>query len=316
MPIHEVSQFVDRLVERYNLRPYRVGRQYVGIHRAVGMHVLDFDGLCQFNFFAAGASLGVDTNEHFQGFRACAQGGILAEWFLGPVSDDHGCAVEIDDERLEQLGIERCLEIPDLVSRDFQAHGAPDPMPCSDCGAPSTEVVSLDKTFSCLCVACHEKLREAAPQGELDVRGPVQWRKVWPRLVMAWLVGGTLWGILQDIEVVTETSLFIFLLLLPVAYGFGVCYFVLRTGTGVNLRLRAAIAVTILAAVLVGNLWGYHTMLEQQAPGIGWALSSEAYFRIQLQHNPQGELPYFFGGVLGALMGFRHLRDVGRVKVR
>src|SRR5262245_16533808 len=192
----DLQQCVQQLAERYGWKHYPKRREALGMHRGVGVHALEHDGELSLLFFAPGSNVGDEILEHFQGFRHSSDFGLQPSWFRGRTEDDCSCLLFIDAEQLEQVGRERFLEVPDVVARDFHAHGAAEELPCQQCGErPAAEVALVGVRASCLCPLCWQLLRIQTPGGRLETANrEVQWGKVLPWLLGAVVLGGLFWG--------------------------------------------------------------------------------------------------------------------------
>src|SRR5262245_16395237 len=114
-----IRQYLDRLAERYGLRELGRGYEYLGLHRGVVLHVVEYRGEVALLFHSPRAGLGEAALEGFQGFRHCARAGIAPTWFRDRPGDPDSCLLPVLPARLQELGLEKALEAPELVARDL-----------------------------------------------------------------------------------------------------------------------------------------------------------------------------------------------------
>src|SRR5882672_7045457 len=146
---------LEQLTEHHGWAYEPKTREAHGLHRGVGVSVIEEDGQLHFLFFATGANVGDEILAGFAGFQHFAATGLPLSWLSGRTSDDHSCVLCLDGAHLEAVGEERFLAIPDMVAQDFHDHGAAPQPVCQHCGQqPATEVKKVNFALVCLCPAC------------------------------------------------------------------------------------------------------------------------------------------------------------------
>src|SRR5262249_17352850 len=147
------------LATHYAWRHLPDSHEAFGIHRGIGVHVREYDGVLLFVIFAPGANVGDEILEDFKGFAHCARAGLPTNWIRCWGADDTSCRIWVGGRQIEELGAERVLAIPDLMAGDFHTHGAAESMVCHDCGErPATEVRVVGGSYYCVCQHCLQLL--------------------------------------------------------------------------------------------------------------------------------------------------------------
>lgn len=308
MKTRELRAAYAQFIDHYRLRPLPRLKRYVGIYRGVLLCAFEFDGVITLDFFAPTADLGNQPFEKFSGFTHWHDAGLPAAWLRPRDSAETcGCVVTLDGNRLERLGVDGFLELPQTVADDLQSFGAGESIMCSGCGQRAASEASLiDWHYAWHCHDCWQAVSMQADRGGIPVSNEISWQFAAPLFVILTLAGALGWGWLQQPGVLPPDFI-PGLHMLPIGWGCLVCRLLMWRQAGSSRALRWLMGVSVVLSVLLGNIWGFHATLEQQGP-IDWAQSVPLYFTFQLCQNLGGELPYLFGGVIGVWIGIYFAR--------
>jgi hypothetical protein len=313
----EIRELLRVLAERHGWRHLPSSHEALGFHRGVGVHVMEDEGLLAFLFFAPSANVGDEILEHFQGFTHCAEAGLPPDWFSGRVEDDHSCLLRMDGAQLEELDADLFFAIPDLVARDFHAHGATEEVLCEQCGErPAADIRLVDRTYHCLCAFCRQLLEVQTVGGQLG-RQVVLWHKILPRLAWAVPLLAVVWGLLfyRALEG-AATMTIATVATLAGGLGVGFAWLVLSAQSAVSLPLRLVLCATAAVPVLAGNVWTYWVELARRNPGLPLPLGLELYFTAQLPQHPSFELLFPVATAAGVWIGLSLFNSQRGVRVR
>ncbi|HQR07398.1 MAG TPA: hypothetical protein PLN21_11280 [Gemmatales bacterium] len=320
----ELQESLSQLADRYHLRRVQTGKCYVGIHRGIIMDVSEWDGEIILKFSSPTANIGDQILEEFAGFAHYREVGLPSAWIKammerndhgGEEASNHACYVRMYTWQLEKIATEKFMLIPQLIADDFHAHGGVELLPCIHCGErEATEVAMLNYAYAPMCAECWQSVQEQAVGHEIRTEQVVNWGPAFLALLGVVLLGALGWGLLQETEMWLGKSLGIFLFLIAFGWGAYACDIVPRFSIGVTFGLRVLIALSVLGGLLLGNAWGYYSLLRQNGQPVVFSEAIELYFRVQLW-KPD-ELPYLASGCLGAWLGFSLLRSSGRIKVQ
>jgi hypothetical protein len=310
MTLLRIQDYLQPLVERTGWREIGPGYEYLGIHRGVTVHVVEYAGRVTFLFHAPAVNLVEQQAQSFQGFRHWAAAGLPTGWIEGRPGDVHSCLLRANIARLGEIGHKRFQRLPDLIADDFQALGAPEQVTCQSCGKqPATIAALVNSAYTSLCATCWQQLRAQTPGDHPD--GAVRLARVVPVWVIGSLLGLVAWGLLKQ-EKPNEVLLFV----LPLVYGWVLGTAVRRTRTRVNLALGAALFASVVVVLWAGNVWGFRASLGAPKEPPAWAEVWQEYFTVQLRQHLDEELPYLVGGVLGLWLGLAWLQPLERSRVR
>jgi len=313
-----LTDSLGRFVEHFGLRYVKRRKCYLGVYRGLCLDVSEFDGNITLQFFSPTADIQDQVLENFAGFHHWSAAGLPVSWIRGRVLrgdhvDEHGCLVVIDGARLEQIGFEQFLEVPDLIAGDLEELGATKSLLCVHCAQrPATVVGLLNWCYSWSCNDCWRTLATQATNGGIPVTERVNWAIATPTLAVSTILGGLGWGAIQQPG---QHIGFYSLLLLPVLWGFGLCALLGRLRVGINRWLRLAICSSLILSVVAGNVWGFSTVLSRQLGPVDWMNAAWLYFTVQLAHNIGNEAPFLIGGLVGAWIHSRLLRSFDSIKV-
>ena len=331
MKRRELREWMERLADHYQLRWAEKSKCFLGIYEGILVRVSEWEGVVTLQLGSPTADCGEEISEAFAGFTHCDEGGLPTSYIQALMSaDSEGtkrasrqfCAVELDGSRLEKLGSERFLLIPQLVAEDLHAHGAEGSLPCATCGQDGASVLALISYVSApLCESCWQEVQFSTSAGRLQTEQSVRWLVVLPALCVLTAVGGYAWGYLQQPERLSRLN--IVGLMLPVAWAFGLCLVITFLSGGVTRALRVALCVSVVISVLVGNVWGFRSFaikqvaekLGRQVEGPSWPDSIRLYFKM-LPDIWTSEVYFFLGGLLGAWIGLRMLKNQGTIQVQ
>lgn len=317
MKTNELRECFQQLVECYSLRYLKKRKRYLGIFKGLCVDASEFDGQIALQFVSPSADIGEQVLEEFAGFQHWIEAGHPASWIRGRVVrdqvDSHGCTVVIDAGRLERMGLEQFLDIPNLIAQDLQEFGAVDSAACANCNRQPVTVVGLvDWQYSWFCRECWENLAIEADQGRIPVAQSVNWPLAAAIIFVLTIVGALGWGALQQPG---QRPGFYSLMLPPMLWGFALCAVLVRFRVGVSPWLRLAICASVILSVLAGNVWGFRSSLPQQLQSIDWYDAVWLYFTVQLPLNFGDEVPFLAGGLIGAWIGLRFLKSEESVAV-
>ena len=306
MKNREMMECIEALANHYQWRYVKDAKEVYGMHRGVGFQVSFWDGIVTLLFFAPGANVGDEILQGFSGFQHFAEAGLPTSWLKGRTEDDYSCYVQLDGEQLASLGAERWLAIPEIVSQDFHAHGAPENLPCPRCGGDdASEVAAIDYKLTVMCVNCWLALAKQAPTGRIAAANlmappPVSWAQASQRLVLAGLVAAAVWSLaLHAIIVHYGGAVGHWIFAVPLGLGIAVAVAVLHTGTAVNWLLTLALTATVGAAVFIGNFWGFYVLVRVQQPDLSWAAIVLEYVLFQLWSRDSFDLVFIGAGLIG-----------------
>jgi hypothetical protein len=301
----ELRQHLRDLADQYGWRYLADNDEALGLHRGVAVLAREDGGELRLMFYAPTAEVGDEILEHYQGFQNCAEAGVATDWFGGLGTDDHTCVLRLDGGRLEEMGTERFLQLPELVARDFHAHGAAEEMACTDCGEHPAEGVRLiENVCHCLCRPCLQLLAIRTVGGKMDLRPPVRWRVVLVRLALAAPALAVVWGFLQQRlaeqgrQLIGTGSL-----ILLGALGVGMAWLILPKDSGVRMLLRLLAGAAAALAVLLGNFWGYATVLSQNGIELPWTEVLRTYFTFWVPESRGYEVAYCVVAAAGVEVG-------------
>jgi hypothetical protein len=185
---------------------------------------------------------------------------------------------------------------------------------CADCGTnEATTVGLLEYTYTALCDACRDRALRGDASGSLLGRRRVDWRRVLPLLAVVTGVGAYGWGYIQQPERLDQLTWNA--VLLPVLWAFGLCWVVYWRRIPVTRALRLLLFGSVIASVLLGNIWGFRSRLidqarkqfNQQVIGPDWPTSAKLYLAA-LPKRLQWEAPFLLGGLAGAWIALRTLK--------
>lgn len=320
---------MELLAQEHGFRWAEKSKRYVGIHHGVIVSVSEWDGMISFLFHSPTAQLEEQIQADFSGFSHIAAAGIQASW-IGLANElgaggkasfsQSSCSLTLESGRLESIGVVVFRQIPDLFAADFQAHGASPSLTCSDCDQKEATTVGLvDYGLTPLCEDCWQNIQGQTSGGRLATEQSVNWRFALPALVVLTALGGLIWGYIQQ----PNHRMSYKALLLPAIWAYLYCLFMDKRCGGVTRTLRVSLFASVILSVLIGNTWGYRSIviqeaereLERQVVGPGWVESVQLYL-TDLPHIWQSEIPFLFGGVLGAWIGLRHLKARETVDVQ
>jgi hypothetical protein len=327
----QLRECMTPLAETYQLRWSVAGKCYLGIHRGILVKLSEFDGVLSFLFSTPNTiDLRPQILENFADFTHCAKGGLPPSWIKiateATGSEERNspdtCYVELDSGRLEQIGPETYLQLPELVANDFQALGAEDHCVCATCGQENASVLTLvDYAAVPLCEECWQDLDSQTLNHALPNIEPVRWLFVVPSLCMLTLVGGWIWGFIQQPKLLEKLPVGV-IFLLPILWACFLIFVILSLGRGVNLLLRIALSVSVLLSVLMGNVWGFRSHLvqlvqagaKQPVEPPSWFEATLIYFE-SLPWSWKGEVPFFVGGLVGAWLGHQLYKNREKIQV-
>jgi len=306
--------------EKHGLRFVEHDKRYLGLYRGICIDAWQSDRSIHIYLHSPTVHFTADdVLNKSQAFAKLAESSIPVEWvqfrtLYGSGLDRQGCFVELSPERLAAISEEDFLSIPDALEPDLRAHGASTESPqCSLCGGPAgIKPIYANEIYQFACQTCFDNLRDFVPGGAVTYEIPIRWGRVVRTLVL-WSAGFTLlWGLIQQSEKgVTLQALFA----APLAASAFFCRAVGRAAEGTSFALRAVTVSCILACILIGNIWGFHTAVLRQGE-ISWAQAIELYFTAVIP-DPQGnEWWYLIGGLAGSWIGFSFLKKKNVVKYR
>jgi hypothetical protein len=136
---------------------------------------------------------------------------------------------------------------------------------------------------------------------------------VLPLLAVVTGVGAYGWGYIQQPERLDEFTWSA--VLLPVLWAFGLCLAIYWLRIPVTRKLRVLLFGSVIASMLLGNIWGFRSrlieqarmQLNQQVIDPDWPTSAKLYFSA-LPQSLQWEAPFLLGGVAGAWIALRTLK--------
>jgi hypothetical protein len=327
----ELQECVSNVAERYALRTLDGSTHALGLHQGTLVDVSEFDGVIELRFGSPLANIGDEILEHFAGFRHCAEAGIPTVWINGLMERDasghekasnNACVIRIDKTRLDQLGVDALLRIPDTIAHDLHEHGAPHALPCGGCGQKTaTTLAFVDAAYAWFCTDCWQELNFHSSGGKLGKEQKVKWSLAIPLLAVLTVLGALGWGYLQQPKRLDRFGFYS--TLLPVGWAFVVCLVVPSLSGGVTRALRLLLMVSVVISVLAGNIWGYRSFVVQQVeqevkqPVVppNWMESVSLYFAA-LPKIGGSEVPFLLGGIIGAWIGLRMLRREEYVRIR
>lgn len=193
--LHEVAR---RLAEGHRLRWNDAFQYHLGLHRGVCYRIAVWDGELIIQCSSPSVSLVDQILNDFAGADCLRAGGIPPAWLSGGMSeadrtgavDCGSLVVELNDQRLETLGVERSQGLLDLLSQQFAEWGAEECVSCSTCQQPgATEVAVVNDAWSPLCDSCWESFRARWPTGRAVVQ-----RSEWPIWKWVWILVAILVG--------------------------------------------------------------------------------------------------------------------------
>lgn len=314
----ELRQHLRDLAEQYGWRYLADSDEALGLHRGVAILAREDGGELRLLFYSPTADVGDEILEHYKGFQNCAEAGVPTDWFGGLGTDDQSCVLRLDGSRLEEMGAECFLRLPELVARDFHAHGAAEEMACTDCGEHPAEGVRLiESVCHCLCRPCLQLLAIRTVGGKLDLRPPVQWGPVLMRLALAAPALAVVWGFLQQCGVEEGRQLIgAGSLMLPGALGVGMAWVILPNDSGVRVLLRLLACGAAALAVLLGNIWGYCVALAQHGIEPPWTEVLHTYFTLWVPASRSYQVAYCVIAAIGVWVGLSMFDRAQKLHVR
>jgi hypothetical protein len=303
-----MRSYLDRLRTRYGLREL-AGYEYLGLHRGVTLHVVEYQGEVTLLLRAPQARLGDEIRAGFPGFQHYSGAGLPPAWLRGRSEDDSSVLLQIDHTRLREIGMEKALQAPELLVQDLHAHGAAAELLCGRCGQRPAKVVGLiPLTYACFCEPCWQQL----PDREGTGSGAVRWKLVLAVLVLLGALGVASWGMLRQ-----GNGAGGFLFLVPFVYGWVVATVAAAVARGISVGLRVAIFLAVFLVILAGNYLAFQKGIPHRGLPMDWvAAGLEGYFGNRLVEHWQEELPYVLSGWLGAWVGLTWHRMLRRPRVR
>jgi tetratricopeptide (TPR) repeat protein len=170
MDHRELKDCMQSLAERYQLQYLEEYKRFVGFHRGIGVNACEHEGVITLAFFSPSADIDISTQiiEDFGGFGNCAEAGLPTNWIevlkeldvkqrSGLTRSHRGCVLWIDKYRLKLIGIEKLMEIPEIVARDLYEYGATESWVCDNCSKQSATDAFLDGVYASLCNRCWQQ---------------------------------------------------------------------------------------------------------------------------------------------------------------
>ena len=320
MTLAEFEQCAELIANSHQFRWVSSIHQYVGLYNGVIVSIAASEDSLTFGFFVHLPRWRGILQDDYAELKLTADAGVSHEWIY-PISNPegiYGCTVVLNSERLECLGAEVVTTLPHLVVEDLHLCGASPTLECQQCGQrAATEVLIVNAVFIASCEDCTHDVQMRTAAGRLRIEQSLRWDLAVPALLGLTLLGAMLWAGLQ-----TLPSFNFYFVLLPIGWAFGLSFWIGRIADGMTTLLRWLLLGSVTLSVLAGNIWGFRVHMLQglqlEFPGQKFDVSWDDSVRIYFQLLPQiwrSELPYFFGGVIGAWASFRFFKDSETVEV-
>lgn len=320
MTLEEYEQCAVLIANSHQLRWVSSIRQYVGLCEGVIVSIAASEDSLTFGFYVDLPQWRRMLQNDYAELKQTLNAGVSHEWIY-PISNPeriYGCTVVLNGERLESLGAEVVTTLPQVVVDDLHECGARSTQECQQCGQrAATEVLVVNAVLVASCQACTEEVQTQATAGRLRIEQSLRWDLAIPALVGLTLMGAMLWAGLQ-----TLPSFNFYFVLLPIGWAFGLSFWIGRIADGMTTLLRWLLLGSVTLSVLAGNIWGFRVhmlqRLQLEFPGQKFEVAWDDSVRIYFQLLPQiwrTELPYFFGGVIGAWASFRFFKDSETIEV-
>jgi len=314
---------LEQLVHRYRLRWTQRTKCFLGLHRGIVVDACEREGILTIMFSSPTAEVGELVLTDFDAFAHCAEAGLPTAWIKGRMEvdgvharvSDHSCSFWIDQRRMAEIGYDLFIRIPDIIADDLHARGASGTMRCAACGTnEATAVGLLEYTYTPLCDTCRDRALRGEASLRLLGRRRVDWRRVLPLLAVVTGAGAYGWGYIQQPQRLDQFS-WVAAMLLPVAWAFGLCWVIYWRRIPVTRTLRVLLFGSVIASVLIGNIWGFRSRMidqarqqfNQQVTGPGWPTSVKLYFSA-LPQSWKWEAPFLLEGLVGAWIALRTLK--------
>ena len=157
---------MQRFAERYQLRYLEKYKRFVALYRGIGLSICESDSTITLGFFCPSVDIGDQILEDFAGFCHCEEAGVPTAWIAalreldtnsksGQTTSHRGCVLQIYKNRLQLIGVEKFMEIPEIVARDLYEYGATDSWACDMCGQQQAATDAFfDGAYASLCNGC------------------------------------------------------------------------------------------------------------------------------------------------------------------
>jgi tetratricopeptide (TPR) repeat protein len=185
MTRQKVRELINALADHYGLRYIESEGFVLGLHRGTVVSLSESSGVLTFQFASPTVNLCGEALGHFEGFEHCREAGLPVGWL------DYGgrcsCSLVLGKYRLGEIDVETFARIPELVVRDFEAHGASQSLECPRCEERDAAYVAY---VNGQCVPlCSECWLEAGARSEPRKESLAK-RILVPAVVMACILAG------------------------------------------------------------------------------------------------------------------------------